>query len=210
MFRGLNFSRTAWTPRIRCHLPSVSWFPEASDSRSEVVQFTPRRAAEPKGGVSHFGWWKGVRWDPWLLPLLEPLVLSQLCDRLMPPNDSISSIADCANGLRDMRRGLVFRHTKLLLKCSVSGHFKASRRVGAFRRTVAGAMPARIDKYCVGVGFRRPVIVREADLWPHQPPSYSCFLTMLGSSIQQWGIQELDCSSWACSRRHPTPCRPAG
>jgi len=57
--------------------------PEASDSRSEVVQFTPRRAAEPKVGVSHFGCCKGMRWNSWLLPLLEPLILSPLRDRLM-------------------------------------------------------------------------------------------------------------------------------
>jgi len=63
-----------------------------------------------------------------------------------PTKDSISSTADCANGLRDLRRGLVFRRTKLLLKCSVSACFKVSR-------TKAGAMPARIVKYCVGVGF---------------------------------------------------------
>jgi len=30
------------------------------------------------------------------------------------------------------------------------------------------------------------------------------FLPMLGSSIQQWSIQELGCWSWVCSRRHPT------
>ena len=33
-----------------------------------------------------------------------------------PARDSISSIADCANCLRDLRRGLVFRCTELLLK----------------------------------------------------------------------------------------------
>ena len=57
---------------------------EASDSRSEVVQFTPRRAAETKVRVTYFGWWKGMRRDPWLLPLLEPVALSSLCDRHMP------------------------------------------------------------------------------------------------------------------------------
>ena len=39
----------------------------------------------------------------------------------------------------------------------------ASRRVAAFCRTEAGAMPARIGKYCVGFGFRDPVIVRKAE-----------------------------------------------
>jgi len=125
------------------------------------VYTTP--SAEPKVGVSHLGWWKGMRWGPRLLPLFEPLILSPLCDGLMARKHSISSIADCANVLRDLRRGLVFRRTKLLLTCSVSAYFKASRRVAAFRRTEAGAMPARIGKYCVGVGFRHPVIVRKAE-----------------------------------------------
>ena len=80
-----------------------------------------------------------------------------------PARDSISSIADCANGLRGLRRGLVFRCTKLLLKFSVSAYFTASRRVTAFRRTEAGALAARIGKYCVGVDFRHPVIVRKAE-----------------------------------------------
>jgi len=55
MFHGLGFSRSAWTPRIRCHLPSVWRFPEASDSHSEVVQFAPRRATEPKVGFPTLG-----------------------------------------------------------------------------------------------------------------------------------------------------------
>ena len=33
----------------------------------------------------------------------------------------------------------------------------------ALRQTEAGAVPARIGKYCVGVGFRYPVIVRKAE-----------------------------------------------
>ena len=45
----------------------------------------------------------------------------------------------------------------------MSAHFKASRRVVAFRRTEAGAMPARIGNYCDGVGFRHPVIVRKTE-----------------------------------------------
>jgi len=65
--------------------------------------------------------------------------------------------------LCDLRRGLVFKHTKLLLKCSFSAYFKSSRRVTAFCRTEAGAMPARIGKYCVGVSFRHPAIVRKAE-----------------------------------------------
>ena len=76
-----------------------------------------------------------------------------------PAKYSISSIADCANGLPDLRRGLVFRRTKLLLKCSVSAYFKASWTVAAYRRNEAGAMPASIGKYCDGVGFGHPVIV---------------------------------------------------
>ena len=82
---------------------------------------------------------------------------------LCPAKDSIGSIADCANGLCDLRRGLAFRRTKLLLKCSVSANFKVSRRLAAFRRTAAGTMPASISKYCVGVGFRHRVIVRKAE-----------------------------------------------
>jgi len=127
------------------------------------VQFTPRTAAEPKVGVSHFGWWTGMRWDPWLLPLLEPLIWVHCEIHSCAAKDSISSIADCANGLRNLRRGLVLRGTKLLLKCSVSAYFKGNRRVAAFRRTEAGAVPARIGKYCVGVGFRHPIIVRGAE-----------------------------------------------
>ena len=57
----------------------------------------------------------------------------------------------------------MLRGTKLLLKCSVSAYFKGNRRVAAFRRTEAGAVPARIGKYCVGVGFRHPIIVRGAE-----------------------------------------------
>ena len=79
-----------------------------------------------------------------------------------PATDSVSAIADCANGLRDLRRGLVFRRTKLLLKCSISAYVKA--RVAAFRRTEAGTMSARLGKYCVGVGFRHPVTVRKAEI----------------------------------------------
>jgi len=62
-----------------------------------------------------------------------------------------------------LRRGLVFRCTKLLLKCSVSVYFKARQRVAAFRQTEAGSMSGRIGEYCVGVGFRHPVIVRRAE-----------------------------------------------
>ena len=76
----------------------------------------------------------------------------------------ISSVVDCANDLRDLRRSIVFRRTKLLMKCSISAYFKASRRVAAFLRSEVGAMPARIGKYCVGVGFRHPVILRKAYL----------------------------------------------
>jgi len=86
----------------------------------------------------------------------------------------------------------------------------ASRRVAAFCRTEAGAMPARIGKYSVGFGFRDPVIVRKAEFIDTSTSFVFCFLAMLGSSIQQWGTQERGCWSWACSRRHPTLCRPAG
>jgi len=92
-----------------------------------------------------------------------------------PAKDSISSIADCANGLPDLRRGLVFRCTKLLLKCSVSAYFKASWTLTAFRRTEAGAMPAWIGKYCVGVGFRYPAIVGKAE-FKATPTSFVCLL----------------------------------
>jgi len=37
------------------------------------------------------------------------------------------------------------------------------QEVEAFCRTEAGAMPARIGKYYVGVGFRHPVIVPKAE-----------------------------------------------
>jgi len=137
--------------------------PEASDSRSEVVQFTPRRAVETKVGVSYFGCWKGMRWNLWLLPLLDPLILSPVCDRFMLRKRLHQFNRRLRKRLCDLRRGLVFRHTKLLLKTSISAYFKASRRVAAFRRTEAAAMSARLGKYCLGVDFRHAVIVRKAE-----------------------------------------------
>ena len=56
-----------------------------------------------------------------------------------------------------------FSRAKLLL-CSVSVYLKASQTVAPFRRTEAGAMPARAGKYCVAVGFRHPVIVLKVEL----------------------------------------------
>ena len=62
-------------------------------------------------------------------------------------------------------------------------HFMASRRVGAFCRTEAGAMPARIGKYCVGVGFRHPLIVRKAEFIA---TSTSCVFLLLGHAGEQY------------------------
>jgi len=74
-------------------------------------------------------------------------------------------------------------------------YFKASRRVAAFRRTEAGEMPARIGKYCVGVGFRHPVIVRKAEFIVTSTSFVFLLLDHAGSGIQQRGIQELGCWS---------------
>jgi len=54
MLVSLNISATTWTPRIQHHLPSVQCFTKASDSCSEVIQLSPRQAAENKVGVSPF------------------------------------------------------------------------------------------------------------------------------------------------------------
>jgi len=116
---------------------------------------------------------------------------------LCPAKDSIGSIADCANGLCDLRRGLAFRRTKLLLKCSVSANFKVSRRLAAFRRTAAGTMPASISKYCVGVGFRHPVIVRKAEFIA----TSTCFVfLLLDHAGEKYSAVRLGCWSWAHHR----------
>jgi len=56
-------------------------------------------------------------------------------------------------------------------------------------------MPARIDKYCVGVGFRRPVLVREAEFKATSTSFIFLLLVHVGEQYSAVGIQELDCSS---------------
>ena len=197
VFSCLSFSGTVWTPRIRRHLPSIQWFPEASDLRSKVVQVSPRRTVETTFGVSDFGWWKGLRWNPLILAFLEPLVLR-------PLQGSISAVADCANGLRNLKRGLSFTCTKLLL-CSVSAYLKESQRTGSgvasYRcwcsacngRKVLRRFPAYSD-----CSLNR--IHSHIDLF-FMPASRPCWGAAWSSAVNK---------SWPCSERahgdtHPDP-----
>jgi len=120
--RPLIMCSVVWAPpELYGHQRSGVNFHRSSDSRKRLlVQRGPRRAAGAKVGVSKFGWWKELRWDPWLVSLLESSVLSPLCDGFLSHKDAVSSVVESANGLRNLRQGLVFTHTNWLSLLSVS------------------------------------------------------------------------------------------
>jgi len=71
--RPLNMCYAVWAPtELHGHQRSGVNVHRSSDSRKRLlVQLCPPRAPEANVGVSKFGWWKELRWDPWLVSLLE-------------------------------------------------------------------------------------------------------------------------------------------
>ena len=99
---GHQRSGAAWTPRIRRRMDTKDpdghqgsgWTPRIRRQQLPIGAVVPgsvrlafwggsvysTRSGWNKGRSFHFEWWKRLRWDSWIIPLLEPLVLSLLCD----------------------------------------------------------------------------------------------------------------------------------